>query len=78
MLPPEDHPVYRDALPGPPIDKDTNVEARLEAVTAWLERHDDAAAAFLERVNGTAIVLGEDVIAVSDDVACGTMGCGGL
>ena len=45
---------------------------------AWLERHDDAAAAFLERVNGTAIVLGEDVIAVSDDVACGTMGCGGL
>ena len=47
-------------------------------MNAWLERHDDAAAAFLERVNGTAIVLGEDVIAVSDDVACGTMGCGGL
>ena len=78
MLPPEDHPVYRDALPGPPIDKDTDVEARLEAVNAWLERHDDAAAAFLERVNGKAIVPGEDVIAVSDDVACGTMGCGGL
>ena len=38
-----------------------------------------AAAAFLERVNGTAIVLGEDdAIAVSDDVACGTLGCGGL
>ena len=30
--PPKDHPVYRDALPGPPIDKDTDVEARLEAV----------------------------------------------
>ena len=46
---------------------------------AWLERHDDAAAAFLERVNGTATVLGEDdAIAVSDDVACGTIGCGDL
>ena len=45
----------------------------------WLERHDDAAAAFLERVNGTATVLGEDdAILISDDVACGTMGCGGL
>ena len=54
----------------------TDVEARLEAVNAWLGRHDAAAAAFLERVNGKAIVLGEDVIAVSDDVACGTMGCG--
>ena len=43
VLPPRDHPVYRDALPGPPIDKDTDVEARLEAVNAWLERHDDAA-----------------------------------
>ena len=79
VLPPRDHPVYRDALPGPPITSATDVEARLEAVNAWLERHDDAAAAFLERVNGTAIVLGEDdAIAVSDDVACGTLGCGGL
>ena len=77
VLPPRDHPVYRDALPGPPIDDATDVEARLAAVNAWLERHDDAAAAFLERVNGTATVLGEDdAIAVSDDVACGTMGCG--
>ena len=48
-------------------------------MNAWLERHDDAAAAFLERVNGKAIVLGEDnAIVVSDDVACGTMGCGDL
>ena len=79
VLPPKDHSVYRAALPGPPIDKDTDVEARLEAVNAWLERHDAAAAAFLERGNGTARVLGEDdAIAVSDDVACGTMGCGGL
>ena len=78
VLPPEDHPVYRDALPGPPIDKDTDVEARLEAVNAWLERHDDAAAAFLERVNGTAIVIDKDAILVEDDVACGTLGCGGL
>ena len=77
VLPPRDHPVYRDVLPGPPITSSTDVEARLEAVTAWLERHDGAAAAFLERVNGTATVLGEDdAIAVSDDVACGTMGCG--
>ena len=78
MLPPRDHPAYRDALPGPPIDDATDIKVRLEAVEAWLERHDDAAAAFLERVNGTATVLGEDVIAVSDDIACGTMGCGGL
>ena len=36
-------------------------------------------AAFLERVNGKAIVPGEgDAIVVSDDVACGTLGCGGL
>ena len=71
--------MYRDALPGPPITSSTDVEARLEAINAWLGRHDDAAAAFLERVNGTAIVLGEDDdIAVSDDVACGTLGCGGL
>ena len=48
-------------------------------MNAWLERHDDAAAAFLERVNGKAIVPGEgDAIVVSDDIACGTMGCGGL
>ena len=78
VLPPKDHPVYRDALPGPPITSSTDVEARLEAVNAWLERYDDAAAAFLERVNGTATVLGEDAILVSDDIACGTMGCGGL
>ena len=84
VLPPKDHPVYRDALPGPPITSSTDVEARLEAVNAWLERHDDAAAAFLERVNGKAIVPGEgDAIVVSDDVAsdgvaCGTLGCGGL
>ena len=78
VLPPRDHPVYRDALPGPPITSSTDVEARLEAVNAWLERYDDAAAAFLERVNGTATVLGEDAILVSDDIACGTMGCGGL
>jgi hypothetical protein len=78
VLPPRDHPVYRDALPGPPIDKDTNVEARLEAVNAWLERHDDAAAAFLERVNGTATVISKDAILIEDDVACGTMGCGDL
>ena len=79
VLPPKDHPVYRDALPGPPITSATDVEARLEAVNAWLERHDDAAAAFLERVNGKAIVPGEDdAILISDDVACGTMGCGGL
>ena len=79
MLPPKDHPVYRDALPGPPIDKDTDVEARLEAVNAWLARHDDAAAAFLERVSGKSIVPGEgDAIVVSDDIACGTLGCGGL
>ena len=44
----------------------------------WLERHDDAAAAFLERVNGKAIVPGEGDIVVSDDIACGTLGCGGL
>ena len=79
VLPPRDHPVYRDALPGPPITSSTDVEARLEAVNAWLARHDDAAAAFLERVNGKAIVPGEgDAIVVSDDVACGTLGCGGL
>ena len=79
VLPPKDHSVYRDALPGPPITSATDVEARLEAVNAWLARHDDAAAAFLERVNGTATVLGEDdAILISDDVACGTMGCGGL
>ena len=31
----------------------------------------------VERVNGTATVLGEDdAILISDDVACGTMGCG--
>ena len=41
--------------------------------------YDAAAAAFLERVNGKAIVPGEgDAIVVSDDVACGTLGCGGL
>ena len=78
VLPPRDHPVYRDALPGPPIDDATDVKVRLEAVEAWLERHDDAAAAFLERVDGTATVITKDAIAVSDDVACGTMGCGGL
>ena len=78
VLLPKDHPVYRDALPGPPIDKDTDVEARLEAVNAWLGRHDDAAAAFLERVNGTATVISKDAILVEDDVACGTIGCGGL
>ena len=87
VLPPEDHPVYRDALPGPPIDKDTDVEERLEAVNAWLERHDDAAAAFLERVKGASAdatdqpsLFGgaDDVIVDSDDIACGTMGCGGL
>ena len=78
VLPPRDHPVYRDALPGPRIDDATDVEARLEAVNAWLERHDDAAAAFLERVNGTATVITKDAILVEDDVACGTMGCGGL
>ena len=70
--------MYRDALPGPPITSSTDVEARLEAVNAWLERHDDAAAAFLERVNGTAIVIDKDAILVEDDVACGTLGCGGL
>ena len=37
-----------------------------------------AAAAFLERVNGTAIVIDKDAILVEDDVACGTLGCGGL
>ena len=47
-------------------------------MTAWLERHDDAAAAFLERVNGKAIVREGDAILISDDVACGTLGCGGL
>ena len=48
-------------------------------MNAWLARHDDAAAAFLERVNGKAIVPGEgDAIVVSDDIACGTLGCGGL
>ena len=47
-------------------------------MNAWLERHDDAAAAFLERVNGTATVITKDAILVEDDVACGTMGCGGL
>ena len=79
VLPPKDHPVYRDALPGPPITSSTDVEARLQAVNAWLERHDDAAAAFLERVNGKAIVPGEgDAIHISDDIACGTLGCGGL
>ena len=79
VLPPRDHPVYRDALPGPPITSSTDVEARLQAVNAWLARHDDAAAAFLERVNGKAIVPGEgDAIVVSDDIACGTIGCGGL
>ena len=78
VLPPQDHPVYRDALPGPPITSSTDVEARLEAVNAWLERHDDAAAAFLERVNRTATVIDKDAILVEDDVACGTMGCGGL
>ena len=78
VLPPKDHPVYRDALPGPPITSSTDVEARLAAVNAWLERHDDAAAAFLERVNGTATVITKDAILVEDDVACGTMGCGGL
>ena len=70
--------MYRDALPGPPITSSTDVEARLEAVNAWLERHDDAAAAFLERVNGTATVLDKDAIFVEDDIACGTLGCGGL
>ena len=78
VLPPRDHPVYRDALPGPPITSATDVEARLGAVTAWLKRHDDAAAAFLERVNGTATVLDKDAILVEDDVACGALGCGGL
>jgi hypothetical protein len=78
VLPPRDHPVYRDALPGPPIDDATDVEARLEAVNAWLERHDDAATAFLERVNGTATVISKDAILIEDDVACGTMGCGDL
>ena len=76
VLPPEDHPVYRDALPGPPITSSTDVEARLEAVNAWLARHDDAAAAFFERVDGKAI--DKDAILVEDDVACGTLGCGGL
>ena len=70
--------MYRDALPGPPITSATDVEAGLAAVTAWLERHADAAAAFLERVNGTATVISKDAILVEDDVACGTMGCGGL
>ena len=78
VLPPKDHPVYRDALPGPPITSSTDVEARLEAVNAWLERHDDAAAAFLERVNGTATGIDKGAILVEDDVACGTLGCGGL
>ena len=86
VLPPADHPVYRNALPGPPIDDTTDVKARLEAVEAWLERHDDAAAAFLERVNGASadatdqasLFGGDGVIVVSDDVACGTLGCGGL
>ena len=78
VLPPKDHPVYRDALPGPPITSSTDVEARLAAVNAWLERHDDAVAAFLERVNGTATVITKDAIMVEDDVACGTMSCGGL
>ncbi len=78
VLPPSDHPSYTDAIPGPPISDATDVAARLEAIDDWLGRHDDAAAAFLERVNGTATVLGEDAIAVSDDVACGTIGCGGL
>ena len=87
VLPPKDHPVYRDALPGPPIDDATDVKVRLEAVEAWLERHDDAAAAFLERVKGASAdatdqpsLFGgaDDVIVDSDDIACGTMGCGGL
>ena len=52
--------------------------ARLEAVNGRLERHDDAATAFLERVNGTATVISKDAILIEDDVACGTMGCGDL
>ena len=76
VLPPRDHPVYRDALPGPPIDKDTNVRGATRD-GALLERHDDAATAFLERVNGTATVISKDAILIEDDVACGTMGCGG-
>ena len=51
VLPPRDHPVYRDALPGPPITSSTDVEARLEAVNACARapRRRSAAAAFLER-----------------------------
>lgn len=79
VLPPPDHPVYVNTLPGPPIDHTTDVAGRLEAVEAWLGRHDGAAAAFLERANGTEIMLGgDDMIVDSDDIACGTLGCGGL
>ena len=77
------------ALEGAAARKDHAIalEARLEAVNAWLERHDDAAAAFLERVKGASAdatdqpsLFGgaDDVIVDSDDIACGTMGCGGL
>ena len=56
--------VAGDALPGPPITSSTDVEARLEAVNAWLERHDDAAAAFLDGTLAAVSVLGEDAILV--------------
>ena len=92
VLPPSDHPSYADAIPGPPISDATDVAARLEAIDDWLGRHDDAAAAFLERVNvrgpgmakapsvfglGAGVVgVPEGDVAVVDDVACGALGCG--
>ena len=92
VLPPSDHPSYVDALPGPPITASTDVAARLEAIDDWLGRHDDAAAAFSERVNvrgpgmakapsvfglGAGVVdVPEGDVAVVDDVACGALGCG--
>ena len=92
VLPPSDHPSFLEALPGPPITAATDVAARLEAVDDWLGRHDDAAAAFLERVNvrgpgmtkapsvfglGAGVVdVPEGDVAVVDDVACGALGCG--
>ena len=67
-------------------------DPELEAIDDWLGRHDDAAAAFLERVNvrgpgmakapsvfglGAGVVgVPEGDVAVVDDVACGALGCG--
>ena len=75
VLPPRDHPVYRDALPGPPITSATDVEAaRLGAVTRGSRA--TTTPRRVPELNGSAIVLGEDdAIAVEDDVACGALGC---